>query len=403
MEEKYDVIIVGSGVAGCFSALQFPEDYNILMITKQTMDKSNSYLAQGGICVLKSPNDRDAFIEDTLKAGHYENNVEAVKMMVDSSKSVIEELETIDVEFDKDNQEYSYKKEGENSSARILYHEDITGKEITSKLIKKVQEKNNITILENMEMIDVLENENQCYGIVIRNKNKKNMYIYASYVILATGGVGGLYPHSTNYAHIQGDAMQIAMKHNIKCKDIDYVQFHPTTLYSPKSGQRFLISESVRGEGALLYNKNKERFTNELLPRDILTKEIYKQMKADNQPYVWLSMMDIKEVDIEKRFPTIIAHCRKIGYDPKKEWIPVVPSQHYFMGGIAIDLQGKTSMKCLYAAGETACNGVHGKNRLASNSLLESLVFAKRAAKDIIDQKRETYDWKKAEISKKDI
>jgi L-aspartate oxidase len=402
MNTYYDVIIVGTGVAGCFTALHLPSNYQILMITKEAIDKSNSFLAQGGICVLQDFSDRESFIEDTLKAGHYKNNLEAVEIMVDASKEVISELEQYGVTFNKENQSYVYTREGAHSVPRILYHSDMTGKEITSKLLTEVKQKNNITIKEHTELLDILTLDNECYGAVIKKSDTNIVSIYANYVMLATGGVGGLFTHSTNFPHLQGDALRIAFKHQIGCQSLNYVQFHPTTLYSTKSGRRFLISESVRGEGALLYNNAKERFVDELLPRDKLTQAIYQQMEKDQQPFVWLSMKDISEVDIEKRFPTILAHCRSEGIDPQKEYIPVVPAQHYFMGGIKIDMLGHTSMEHLYAAGETACNGVHGKNRLASNSLLESLVFAKRAANDM-GSKGNTFALEKAKQSKENI
>lgn len=396
MEKYYDVIIIGTGVSGCFTALHLPESYRILMVTKENLDKSNSFLAQGGICVLHDENDRESFIEDTLRAGHYENNRKAVEIMVDTSSSIIEELEAVGIMFHKHNGDYVYTREGAHSKPRILYHEDTTGKEITTKLIKEVQKRKNITLIEQNEWVDILVQDNQCYGTMLRSKEGEVSFVSGVYTVLATGGVGGLFEHSTNYPHIQGDGLKVALQHHIEIENIQYIQFHPTTFYNTSKGRSFLISESVRGEGALLYNKNKERFVDELLARDALTKAIYKQMERDNQPFVWLSMKAIREVDIEVRFPNIVAHCKEQGIDPHKDLIPVVPAQHYSMGGIQINMQGKTSMEHLYAVGETACNGVHGKNRLASNSLLESLVFAKRAAQDISNQKLQ-FDLKKAE------
>ena len=203
---------------------------------------------------------------------------------------------------------------------------------------------------------------------------------------MASGGIGGLYEHSTNFPHLTGDALEVAKKHDIRLEHLDYVQIHPTTLYSEKPGRRFLISESVRGEGAVLYNKDKERFVNELLPRDVVTKAIREQMAKDGTKYVWLSMEHISSETILKHFPNIYEHCLEEGYDVTKECIPVVPAQHYFMGGIWVDRNSHTSMAHLFAVGETSCNGVHGANRLASNSLLESLVFAKRAANCITEE-----------------
>ena len=212
--------------------------------------------------------------------------------------------------------------------------------------------------------------------------------IHGDCTILATGGIGGRYRHSTNFPHLTGDAIDISKRHGIRLEHLDYVQIHPTTLYSEKPGRRFLISESVRGEGAVLLDKNKKRFVNELLPRDVVTKAIREQMEKDGTDYVWLSMRDIDKEVIMKHFPNIYRHCLEEGYDVTKECIPVVPAQHYFMGGIWVDPDSRTSMENLFAVGETSCNGVHGANRLASNSLLESLVFAKRAARKIGEEHR---------------
>ena len=203
--------------------------------------------------------------------------------------------------------------------------------------------------------------------------------------VLASGGVGGLYKNSTNFKHLTGDALAISLKHDIELKDMSYVQIHPTTLYQENPKERsFLISESIRGEGALLYDKNMNRFVDELQPRDVVAQAILKQMEKDGTDHVWEDLRTIPKKELEEHFPNILAHCREAGYDPFTECIPVVPAQHYFMGGIKVNHHSKTSMDFLYAVGETACNGVHGQNRLASNSLLESLVFAKRAAKDLV-------------------
>lgn len=275
---------------------------------------------------------------------------------------------------------------------RILFHEDITGKEITSTLLERVRERSNITILEHTTMIDIIENESGCAGIVAKMSDGTLREMYAKFTVLASGGLGGLYQHSTNFRHITGDALAIALCHGIEMEHIDYIQIHPTTLYSEKPGRRFLISESVRGEGAILLDKNKQRFCDELQPRDVVTAEIHKQMKKDGTPFVWLSMEKIPEEEIRSHFPNIMQQCLEEGYDPTKECIPVVPAQHYFMGGIHVDHESKTSMNRLYAVGETSCNGVHGKNRLASNSLLESMVFAERAAVQIKELLPDT-DW----------
>lgn len=379
-----DVVIVGTGVAGLFCALNIDKNKNVTMVTKSAADRSDSYLAQGGICVLKDPSDFESYYQDTMRAGHYENNGCAVKEMIDRSPEVIGDIIEYGVEFHKSQDgKLLYTKEGAHSQPRILFHEDITGKEITTKLLAAVKTKPNIRIVENFKMIDILVDKNRCCGIVGVDEDQTRTAIYAADTVFACGGVGGLYENSTNFRHITGDAVAIAINRGIQVQNVSYVQIHPTTLYSQKEGRRFLISESVRGEGALLYNKAGERFVNELLPRDLLTKEIHKQMRQDQTPCVWLDMRPIGEKDIREHFPNIYNHCLQEGYDPLKERIPVVPAQHYFMGGIKANLNAQTTMPHLFAVGETACNGVHGKNRLASNSLLESLVFSKRAAKVI--------------------
>ena len=382
MDIYADVAIVGTGVAGLFAALNLPSDKKIVMITKADVESSDSFLAQGGICVLRDEKDYDSYFEDTMKAGHYENRKESVDIMIRSSREIINDLVGYGVEFEKENGEFAYTKEGAHSKPRILFHEDVTGKEITSKLLLQVKKLENVTIYEYTVMTDIIEENGRCVGIFAENEEGK-MRIYAPDTILASGGIGGKYKHSTNFPHLTGDALDISRKHGIRLEHLDYVQIHPTTLYSTKPGRRFLISESVRGEGAVLYNKNKERFVNELLPRDVVTEAIYKEMEKDGTDYVWLSMEHVPKETILKHFPNIYQHCLEEGYDVLKECIPVVPAQHYFMGGIWLDSDSRTSMEHLYAAGETSCNGVHGANRLASNSLLESLVFAKRAAKKI--------------------
>ena len=389
MKENYDVIIVGTGAAGLYCALNLPERTNILMITKQEADQSDSFLAQGGICMLRGEDDYDDYFEDTMRAGHYENDKKAVDLMIRSSNSIIRDLLQRNVTFARTpDGELDFTREGAHSQPRILFYEDITGKQITQTLLEQARTRDNIEICEYMTMVDLIADDNICGGVVIMDEQNEVYPVHASNVVLACGGLGGLYKNSTNFPHIAGDGLGIAMKHQIVLEHLDYVQIHPTTLYSKKPGRRFLISESVRGEGALLYDKNGNRFIDELLPRDVVTKAIQEQMKKDGTDHVWLSLEKIPKEIILSHFPNIYQHCLEEGYDATKEWIPVVPAQHYFMGGIWVDSDSHTSMPNLYAVGETSCNGVHGKNRLASNSLLESLVFAKRAARKIMSEKQ---------------
>ncbi len=393
---KTDVIIVGSGVAGLYCALNLPCDKKITIVTKNKARRSDSYLAQGGICVLRDEADFKPFYEDTMKAGHYENDPDSVEVMIRSSQDVIGDLVAFGVNFEKDGEAFSYTREGAHSRPRILFHEDETGKEITSCLLETARGRENITIIENFTMVDLICKDNVCAGIVGVNEDGEYLNIYADYTVLATGGIGGLFKHSTNYRHLTGDAIALALKYGIKLRNLDYIQIHPTTLYTKKHGREFLISESVRGEGAILLDSKGERFTDELKPRDVVAGAIFDKMKEEGTEHVWLSLERIPREEILSHFPNIYQHCLDEGYDITKEPIPVVPSQHYFMGGIAVDCDGKTSMDRLYAVGETACNGVHGRNRLASNSLLESLVFAKRSALNIAE------NYTKADVDKEE-
>ena len=372
-----DVVIAGCGVAGLYAALNLPTSTRVIMLSKGAVDECDSMLAQGGICVLPEGSDYDAFFEDTMHAGHYENRRESVDIMIRSSRSVINDLLAMGVDFErKADGGLDFTREGAHSRPRIAFHADITGKEITTKLLQAVRKLDNVQILEHVAMIDILTAERDgatvCTGVVavavdegdsVRPADEltnaaegvhtgEPFEIHARHTLWATGGIGGVYDHSTNYPQLTGDACYIAQEHGITMEHLDYVQIHPTGLFSPQPGRTFLISESCRGEGAILLNAAGERFTDELQPRDVVT----------------------------GHFANIRARCLEDGRDILDEPIPVTPTQHYFMGGVWVDKDGRTSMPELYAAGETACNGVHGKNRLASNSLLESLVWGRRAA-----------------------
>lgn len=378
---KTDTVVVGSGVAGVFAALCLPSERDVLVITKDELNECDSYLAQGGVCVLKSVDDFNCYFEDTMKAGHYENNPESVRIMIESSQEVIGTLVELGVKFDTDDAgEFDYTREGAHRQNRILHHKDETGKEITATLLQIAKERENITFVTRTTMIDFIERDNKCYGIVCEDEFGERGAILAHDVILATGGIGGLFLNSTNFPHITGDSFALSLKHGVELQDINYIQIHPTTLYSKKEGRRFLISESVRGEGAILLNEKGERFTDELQPRDVVTNAIVEEEKKFGTDHVYLTLPTMTSEQAQKRFPNIFEACMNEGYDMTKDMVPITPAQHYMMGGVKTDTNGLTSMKYLYAAGETACNGVHGKNRLASNSLLESLVFAKRAA-----------------------
>lgn len=383
MKRVADVLIVGSGVAGLYASLNLREDLEIIMVSKKSVNLCNSSLAQGGIAVARGKEDFQSFIEDTLKAGRYENNIDSVRVLVEESMDNINKLIDLGANFEKDENGVLFTKEGAHEINRIVYHKDITGKHVEDILLENVKRRKNIKIIEECEMVDIYHRDNRCIGALF-NKDGENLSIYAKVVILATGGIGGLFKKSTNERIITGDSIGVAIRNNIEIKDLSYIQIHPTAFFSKKSEEkRFLISESVRGEGGKLINCNGERFVDELLPRDIVSKKIYEEMKKTNSNNVFLDVSFMEKSFLQKRFPNIYNKCLEEGIDISKEPIPVAPAQHYFMGGIKVDLNGKTSMENLYAFGETSCTGVHGANRLASNSLLEALVFSRRGSLEI--------------------
>ncbi len=385
-----DVVIVGCGVAGLYCALNLPQALNVVLLAKTTVDECDSMLAQGGICVLHDEGDYESFFEDTLRAGHYENRLESVDMMIRASRPIIDDLVKRGVRFARTaTGELDYTREGAHSRPRIVYHEDITGEEITTHLLACVRALPNARVLENTCMTDFLEGFDAagtrvCRGIVAEDAAGTRLQINAEATVLATGGVGGLYKHSTNYPCLTGDGCRVAAEHGVLLEHMDYVQIHPTTLWTNKPGRSFLISESARGEGAILLNAAGQRFCDELQPRDVVSGNILRQMAADGSDHVWLSFENVERGELENHFTHICEQCRQEGYDIFHEPIPVVPAQHYFMGGIHVDSDSQTTLPHLFAAGETSCNGVHGRNRLASNSLLEGLVFAQRAADKIM-------------------
>lgn len=383
MKRVADVLIVGSGVAGLYASLNLSDDLEIIMVSKKSVNLCNSSLAQGGIAVARGKEDFQSFIEDTLKAGKYENNIDSVKVLVEESMDNINKLIELGANFEKDENGVLFTKEGAHEINRIVYHKDITGKHVEDILLENVKRRKNVKIIEDCEMVDIYHRDNRCIGALF-NKDGETLSIYAKVVILATGGIGGLFKKSTNERIITGDSIGVAIRNNIEIKDLSYIQIHPTAFFSKKSEEkRFLISESVRGEGGKLINCNGERFVDELLPRDIVSKKIYEEMKKTNSNNVFLDVSFMEKSFLQKRFPNIYNKCLEEGIDISKEPIPVAPAQHYFMGGIKVDLNGKTSMENLYAFGETSCTGVHGANRLASNSLLEALVFSRRGALEI--------------------
>ena len=386
-----DVLIVGCGVAGLYAALNLPQDLSIEMLCKEDVASCDSMLAQGGICVQRDDEDYDPWFEDTLRAGHYENRRESVDIMIRESRALIDDLISLGVEFDRTPAgELDYTREGAHSRPRILHRADLTGAEITTKLRAAVEQRSNIAIHEYTTMRDLLVDDGVCKGVLATDGANETLMFHARDVLLATGGVGGLYPRSTNFRSLTGDGCRICREAGVELENMDYVQIHPTSLYTAKPDRSFLISESCRGEGAILLDAGGERFTDELQPRDVVTNAIYQQMARDHTQHVWLSFENVPHDVIVNHFSNIYRHCLEEGYDITREPIPVVPAQHYLMGGIHVDSESRTTMPHLYAAGETSCNGVHGKNRLASNSLLESMVFARRAALDIASSQAAT-------------
>lgn len=376
-----DVLVIGSGVAGLNSALNISKDLNVLVISKDKVDCTNTKLAQGGISVARNKEDIPLFIEDTLKAGKYKNDLDAVKVLAEESIDRLNDLIDMGIELDKNSSgEIDYTKEGAHTISRIVHSKDHTGENVEKTLILNALKSKNINIWENSFFIDIIESEGKCVGAIVV-KDSKQINIFSKYTILACGGIGGLYNNSTSQRILNGDGIAAAIKHSIELKDINYIQIHPTAFYDKNNdGRRFLISESLRGEGAILKDINGNRFVDELLPRDIVSKSILKQMKDTNSQYVLLDASFMDTEYLKNRFSLIYENCLEKGIDITKEAIPVSPAQHYFMGGIKADTDSKTSMENLFAVGETSCTGIHGANRLASNSLLEGLVFGKRAA-----------------------
>ncbi|GAA0179834.1 L-aspartate oxidase [Clostridium sediminicola] len=385
MKISTDVLIVGSGLAGLYAALHLKEDLNVTIVTKSTADNCNTYLAQGGISTVLNDEDESLFVEDTLRAGSYKNDINAVRILATDTRPNIEFVENIGVDFDKNDSGYNYTREGAHSVNRIVHYKDYTGKQVFECLYKEVINRKNINIIENCCIVDLLKDSNNAIG-AIGLIDDEVITFNSKITILATGGIGGLFKNSTNQRGVAAEGIAIAIRNGIKVKNLNFVQFHPTALYEEENNdRRFLISESVRGEGGILVNKYGNRFVNELLSRDVVSREIIKEEKKTEWPCVYLDISNMTSDYIIDRFPSIYKGCYERGIDITKEKIPVTSVQHYFMGGIDVDFNCKTSMNNLFACGEVSCTGVHGSNRLASNSLLEALVFSRRAANYIND------------------
>ncbi|MBE6749146.1 MAG: L-aspartate oxidase [Ruminococcaceae bacterium] len=390
LKNSYDVIIVGSGIAGLYAALNFPPTVNVLMLSKKERHISNSSLAQGGIaCVLDLENDSyDFHFEDTLIAGGRKNDHDAVRTLVEEGPQDV--LRTIEygVEYDRDeNGDLIKTLEGGHSKRRILHHKDTSGKEMVDKLVLAVQKLPNVTLADNTMVTSMTRITNGFKATVMSGNEFKQ--VFSSFCLLASGGIGRVYKYTTNPSVATGDGIRLAYEMGASIKNLSYVQFHPTA-FNGANREQFLISEAVRGEGAYLLNCNKERFMDrydsrlELAPRDVVSRSIIMESRRLGSNNFYLDIRYKGEEYLKNRFPGIYAGCLTQGVDISKDLIPVFPCHHYLMGGIETDLNAKTTLPRLYAAGECACTGVHGKNRLASNSLLEALVFGRRAAEDIV-------------------
>ena len=386
---KYSSVIIGSGLAGLYAAIKIQEkrpNEKLLIVTKSDLGESNSRYAQGGIVAVLDTNKDDSVashISDTLNAGAGLSDFNIVKYISENSNEVIKDLMSLGVEFDRNtNGELLFTLEGAHSVNRILHcNGDATGKGIENKLSSIVSSNKNIVVMQNTIAVELIIDEEICKGVVIFDGSNYRA-ILSDNVILATGGLGQLYKNTTNPTCATGDGIAIAYNAGAILQDMEFVQFHPTALAVDGNNKNFLISEAVRGEGARLLNKSKKPYMQnyhemaDLAPRDIVTRANYEEMQKDNSDYVYLDATVIEKERLEKRFPTIYATCQKNDIDMSESYIPVHPAAHYFMGGIKANVDGRTSIKGLYAIGETASTGLHGANRLASNSLLECAVTA---------------------------
>jgi len=364
MEGLKQFIVVGSGLAGLTSALTLAKYGQVLLISKASLKDCATNLAQGGIAAVTT--DEDSFsshIKDTLKAGAFHNQKKTVEILVKEGPKAIKWLQQQGVVFDK-----NPGLEAAHSYRRVMRISDFSGREIEKALLKKIKQNKNIKVLENCFVVDLIVKNKECVGV----KTKEN--IYGGKIILATGGVGQIFAYTTNPKVATGDGLAMAYRAGCKIKDLEFIQFHPTAL-KDNSSPLFLLSESLRGEGAYLVNEKGERFISELAPRDVIARAIVKEQEKGQ---VYLDIRHKKGKFIKKRFPNIYQELKKRGFDLTKEQIPITPAAHYSCGGIKVDEYGRTNIKNLFAFGEVAYTGAHGANRLASNSLLEAVVFPRR-------------------------
>jgi L-aspartate oxidase len=401
MQRKVDFLVIGSGSAGLIYALKVAEYGKVLILTKSSVEDTATAYAQGGIAaVMYSPDNYEKHIQDTLLAGGGINDQEIVRITISESTVRIKELIEWGTHFDKDvSGKYELAKEGGHSESRILHHQDNTGYELQRALSEKAANHPNIEILENYFTIDLITQHHlneevtrhrrdiKCFGAYALNEETHEVEtILAKITLIATGGMGNIYQTTTNPLVSTGDGLAMAYRAKAHLEHLEFVQFHPTSLYNPGEKPSFLITEALRGSGAILKTRSGKEFMDKyhelgsLAPRDIVARAIDNEMKLSGDDFVYLDATHIDKNEIIRHFPTIYAKCLSIGLDITKEMIPVVPAAHYACGGIKTNKNGLTSIMNLYASGETACTGLHGANRLASNSLLESAVFSHRAA-----------------------
>jgi L-aspartate oxidase len=384
-----DVLVIGSGVAGLSAAIQAAEYCSVGVVTKDKIDESNTAYAQGGIAVALSAGDSIIkHIKDTLDAGQGLSDKAAVKTIVSEGPKRVNELIEWGAAFDREDNRLIFTQEGGHRFPRIIRaHGDSTGREVEHTLIRLVKENKHIKVLENTFAIDLITRDGACHGALVWHAKKGTTLIWAKRTILATGGCGQVYRETTNPGVATGDGLAMAYRAGATLQDMEFVQFHPTTLYIAGAA-RFLITETVRGEGGILRNKKGERFMPayhpqaELAPRDVVSQSILKEMQKTDHTHVYIDVSHIPKERLYARFPKIKEICASFGIDIAKDPIPVRPSAHYMIGGVKVDRFSRTTVKQLYACGEVACTGMHGANRLGSNSLLEGLVTGYMAGMD---------------------
>ncbi|MCE3236448.1 MAG: L-aspartate oxidase [Vampirovibrio sp.] len=385
-------VVVGTGISGLFTALKLSsKGVNTMLVTKSALDESNSRYAQGGIAAVLPSNPNDSLelhLQDTIRAGAGLCNETSSRSILSEGYSAIEDLLCYGVPFDrKPDNELALTREAAHSIERILHAGgDATGHSVEMTLIDKVRNDPRIEVVEFAQVVELLVENDRCVGCrAVDYRKQQEIVIHSPHVILATGGIGRLYSHTTNPSIATGDGIALAHHIGAHIENMEFIQFHPTAFYADER-LHFLVSEALRGEGGILRNKSGERFAfkyhpdGELAPRDIVTRAIYAEMQAAGMDYVYLDISHLPAETIEKRFPTILANCLNFGIDIRKDLIPVAPAAHYLMGGITVDVDGRSTVNGLYAVGETAYTGLHGANRLASNSLLECVVLARRVA-----------------------